>query len=73
MSEQNNRMPSCTNRGPGCACFAMRLTRLQMYKADSERLLEDVRRRLSLDQIQTAKDCVNLIKKMEERYTEFVI
>lgn len=70
MTESNHRMSSCTNHGPGCACFSMRLTRLQMYKTDSERLLNDIRRRLSFEQSQTAKDCVKLINKMTERYTE---
>ena len=49
----------------------MRLTRFEMYKADSESLLNDIGRRLAFEPSQTAKDCVKLIDKMTERYTEF--
>ena len=64
------RLKSCKEHTDGCPCYQLRVTRLTMYRKDAERCLNDLHRRLNLSPSQTSIDCMKLIDKMVERYTE---
>ena len=65
-----SRLKSCKIHTDGSPCYQIRVTRLTMYKKDSERCFKDLHRRLSLSPSQMSIDCMKLIDKMVERYSE---
>lgn len=58
------------NHNTGCTCIVARNQRLQIYKIDSERLINSLRGLLDVDKSHNSQYCVKLIDSMLERYVE---